>query len=82
MGMDDSTGLAEGLAELEERRSEIEALRAELNEGTASRRRGTEGTRQAVDKVVRQSGRHPAFQAWRETGRQKGNHNIQCINIQ
>ena len=45
VGTDDGAGLAEGLAELEERRPEAEARQADLDEGAGGRRRGRQGTR-------------------------------------
>ena len=45
VGTDDGAGLAEGLAESEERRPEVEARQAELDEGAGGRRRGRQGTR-------------------------------------
>ena len=43
VGADDGAGIAERLAELEERRSEVEALPAEFDEGAPGRQRGGQG---------------------------------------
>ena len=45
VGTDNGAGLAEGLAESEERRPKVEARQADLDESAGGRRRGRQGTR-------------------------------------
>ena len=45
VGTDNDAGLAESLAESEERWPKVKAQQAELDEGTRGRRRGRQGTR-------------------------------------
>ena len=67
-------GLAEGLAELEERWFGVEALQADPDEGAAGRRQGRQemnpATRQADHAAGRQSGMIPGGRAGRDGGRQ------------
>ena len=44
-GTDDGAGLAEGLAESEERRPQVEARQADLDEGAGGRQRGRQAKR-------------------------------------
>ena len=73
---DNSAGLAEGLAESEERRPEVEARQAELDEGAGGRQRGRQGTRpgtqQAGRRRGRQAGNAGAGQETRQVGDNAG----------